>query len=166
MSIKIIQKILIEEENSFKRFEILEHYSKFAQGSSDIDFLLKLILTDNDPMVRHEVAAQLLRMMMFRSDITRGYAHPILGAFKERIQNDSSIVVRHECLEAVGYLGDKDDLAYLQELIEENSHPDVVSTARISLEALKYRLDFSLGPEDFWDKIVEEHILSAKKGTF
>ena len=72
MTIKKIQRILLDEVNSFKRFEILEHYTKYSNDSSDVLFLLNLIISDPDPMVRHEVAAQLLRLEMFTQDIIPG----------------------------------------------------------------------------------------------
>lgn len=157
MTIRKIQKILSDEVNSFKRFEILEHYTKHSNDSNDVLFLLNLITTDPDPMVRHEVAAQLLRLEMFRSEISKIHRKEILLTFKERIQNDNSIVVKHECLEAIGYVGDKDDFDYLRHIIENDKNEDIISTAQIALGALTLRTDKKLEPSEFWDRIYNEY---------
>lgn len=153
MKIKRIQEILKTESDSFKRFEILEHYSKYSKDPEDILFLLKLLIVDPDPMVRHEIAAQLLRLEMFRSDISKRHRKEILSAFKERIKNDTSIIVKHECLEALGYIGEKSDLEYLSNIINEESNEDIVSTAKISLGALTFRTEKNLEPGEFWNDI-------------
>jgi HEAT repeat protein len=148
-----IKKILKNSSCVFEKFEILEHYAKFSNSADDVKFLLEILKTDQDPIVRHEVSAQLLRIEMFYSNISIDLRDEIVKSLIDRVENDSSVIVVHECLEALGYIASKNEIQFLKDIINTNTNCDIVSTAFIALKALELRVNYNLEPGQFWDDI-------------
>lgn len=148
-----IKKVLKQSTCAFEKFEILEHYAKFSNSEDDVKFLLEILRTDNDPIVRHEASAQLLRIEMFYSNISIDLRDEILESLIDRVKNDSSVIVIHECLEAIGYIASENEIQFLRDIISTYENADIVSTAFIALKALELRINKNLEPGQFWDEI-------------
>lgn len=142
MKQKIINILRIEKDPSV-RFEVLEKYLEFIDSEEDVRFLIKILFDDADPCVRHKAAAQLFRIEEKDIDLPKNLKSEIIHALLDRALNDESTVVRHESIEALGYLGDESALNSLKKLtIDENL--DVRSTAIIALGTASKRVEFNL----------------------
>src|SRR6266404_3744554 len=59
--------------SSYERFEALEHYVAVANNEIDVLFLIEMLQNDGDPMLRHEAAAQLLRLDAINPRLTANH---------------------------------------------------------------------------------------------
>ena len=134
---------LLHDPAAFARFEILEHYTDFVESEEDIGPLQEVLTLDPDPIVRHEAAAQLLKIETKRPELTANLKQQIQSALVKSIHEDSSVIVRHEAMEALAYIGNEDALPILQGLVND-SNSDIKCTALIARDILLFRLKHSL----------------------
>jgi hypothetical protein len=136
-----IVAILRTEEDACVRFEMLENFYEVADSESDILLLLSILNNDEDPCVRHEAAAQLFRIEEKKSylfsPMTKNMA---IKSLFTRAKYDESVVVRHESIEALGYLVDFDRLDCLDSFVQ-SENLDIKSTAKISTKVARYRIE-------------------------
>jgi HEAT repeat protein len=130
---------ILNEGSAYERFEVLEHYGKLAEDESDVLHLLAVLQDDKDPIVRHEAAAQLLKLETTKPSVTARVRERMCEALRGSIRNDPSVIVRHEAMEALAYIGNEENLSVLQSLIED-PNSDIQFTARIAYDMLRFRL--------------------------
>ncbi|HEV7601962.1 MAG TPA: hypothetical protein VGO49_17115 [Bradyrhizobium sp.] len=136
-----IVAILRTETDACVRFEMLENFYEAADSEADILLLLSILNNDEDPCVRHEAAAQLFRIEEKKSHLfspmTKNMA---IKSLFTRAKYDESVVVRHESIEALGYLVDFDRLGCFDSFVQ-SENLDIQSTAKISAKVARYRIE-------------------------
>lgn len=93
--------------------------------------LVRVLEKDTDPIVRHEAAFTLYKL----STMHHISGMQALESLCNSARSDISTVARHEAAESLGFFHDPRSLTTLQGLLND-PNPDVVATARISLERL------------------------------
>jgi HEAT repeat protein len=126
--------------SAYQRFEALEHYTSAADNASDVSNLIRILKNDTDPIVRHEAAAQMLRLETINPSVTANMHKVICDALVQAILTDPSIIVKHEAMEALSYVGDSSALEIFERLVD-NPNCDIQSTAKLSYEMLRFRLE-------------------------
>lgn len=101
-------------------------------GETVESFLVTVIETDSDPVVRHE-AAFTLGELMKEGKIVGVIA---VAALCGIIKNETSVLVLHEVAEALAHFNGSSVIATLNRLMEHVS-VDVRATAAISLDVLR-----------------------------
>ena len=91
----------------------------------DLDVLIKAMLTDPSPCVRHECAFSLGETA----------AKQVVPALIQAMENDENPFVVHEAALALGTLGDIRALEPLKRLLSD-PNPDIVESAEIAIERL------------------------------
>lgn len=134
-----IAKILKTCKHEEVRFELLEQYFKCISKKEDINLIFDLLANDADPCVRHEAAAQLYRIGEKKPELLSSIRDKAVKALYSAVNCDASIVVKHECIEVLGYLAKEKDLNKLRKLIK-SENPDIHSTAKIAFRMAKNRL--------------------------
>lgn len=152
MKEKIIEIIRNELDPSI-RFEVLEKFYHKLDNEKDVLFLLNILNNDIDPCVRHEAAAQLFRVAEKKPDLLLNLKKTVINALLDRAYNDESTVVRHESIEALGYIADKDTLKHLYSL-SLNDNLDIKTTASIAHKTAKRRLVLNLKASEITDNII------------
>ena len=142
--------ILTKEENPMIRFEVLEKFYKIVSTENDINLIIEILINDTDPCVRHEAAAQLFRIEEKKSELFKPLKRKAIDALFDRAYNDISTVVRHESIEALGYLAEKDHLTQLEKLIISEDI-DIKSTAAIAYNAASIRIKNNLKANELGD---------------
>ncbi len=90
-----------------------------------LDALIKAMLTDPSPVVRHECAFVLGETKLFH-----------IGKYlMQAVENDSSSIVKHEALSSLGSLGDPSSIPFIEKYLD---HPD--ATVRDSAEMARERI--------------------------
>jgi HEAT repeat protein len=136
------------------RFEVLERFSDLADCEDDVRSMINLLENDGDPCVRHEAAAQLIRIEEKKPHLMTNLRQRAIAALLERALNDESTVVRHESIEVLGYIGDERSLQNLTELaMEENL--DIRSTAEIALRTAERRIKRGVKASSLCADIIE-----------
>jgi HEAT repeat protein len=102
-----------------------------ADGEFTEDALIQVLEKDIDPIVRHEAAFTLYKLYN-RGQISGERA---LKSLCNSAYHDVSTVARHESAESLGFFRHPQAFETLNELLKD-PNPDVVATARISLERL------------------------------
>lgn len=148
-----IINILVEERDASVRFEVLERFLDFIDSEEDVVFLIELLANDLDSCVRHKAAAQLFRIKEKGIVVTADLESKIIEALVDRAFHDASTVVRHESIEALGYLGNESTLDSLRELIEVDN-PDVSATAYIAYETAKRRAEYNIDATELGDFLI------------
>src|SRR6266498_4688141 len=100
-------------------------------GDFTEDALVKVLLEDIDPIVRHEAAFALYKLYNMGQII----GMRAMDALCDAACNDISTVARHEAAESLGFFDFPKPIQTLQTLLND-PNPDVVATAKISLERL------------------------------
>src|SRR5207245_1055340 len=121
--------LMLSDASPYKRFEALEHYTTLADTETDVLNLVRVLESDSDPIVRHEAAAQLLRVETSKPLLTANVRHVIRDALIKTIREDGSVIVRHEAMEALAYVGEDDALFVLESLLDD-PNMDIKCTAR------------------------------------
>ncbi|MBI2632161.1 HEAT repeat domain-containing protein [Candidatus Pacearchaeota archaeon] len=86
------------------------------------------MLSDPSPIVRHECAFSLVET-----------AHPALaGSYLiKAIESDNNIFVIHEALLALGTLGKKEFIPFIQKYLKD-SRPEIAESAEIAIQRIKF----------------------------
>jgi hypothetical protein len=149
-----IINILKNEQDPSIRFEVLEKFFEYIYSEEDVLFLMGLLIHDSDPCVRHKAAAQLFRVEEKESPLTVNLKSKIIQALVDRAFHDKSTVVRHESIEALGYLGDKSALDSLKILMGDENL-DVSSTAGIAFGTAKRRVENNIDASEVANFLIE-----------
>lgn len=149
---KIIEIVRKEVDPSI-RFEILEKFYHSVENENDVLFIIDVLNNDNDPCVRHEAAAQLFRIAEKKPDLLINLKQVIINSLLDKAYHDISTVVRHESIEALGYIVDKNSLKYLHKL-RMDDNIDISSTANIAYKTAKRRLVLKLKASEITDNII------------
>jgi HEAT repeat protein len=138
MKAKIKQMLQIEPDAAI-RFEVLERFVDHVNCEEDVRLIVSLLESDSDPCVRHEAAAQLYRIEETKPHLMNGVREHAVATLLDKALTDESTVVRHESIEVLGYIGDRDALPHLAELAK-NNNLDIRSTAEIAYRTAHRRL--------------------------
>ena len=117
-----------------QRMDVLEKLVGGIDGDDNCaveNFLVNILRTDKNPVVRHEAAfvlGKLYELGDIQGDIT-------LGQLCDSSLSDRSVVVRHEAPEVLGCFNDDKAITTLQ-ILENDPNYDISMTAQISLERL------------------------------
>lgn len=126
-----LQRVLSHSAPPVERMDCLE---ELIEGDLDFDpeyveeALVRILASDEDPVVRHE-AAFILGKLHQRGKISGRRA---IEQLCRSALSDSSVIVRHESAETLGYFDDPRAAAALEKLAGD-PHPDVAATAQIGL---------------------------------
>lgn len=150
-----IIKIIKLESDSSIRFEVLERFYTILDCEDDVRFVIDVLLSDCDPCVRHEAAAQLFRIEEQRPHLMKGVKRQAIDALLDRAHRDESTVVRHESIEALGYLGDENALRSLEALALDRDL-DIRSTAEIALRTCRRRIVDGVSAGELCSHIIEK----------
>ncbi len=148
-----LKTILLNETDASIRFELLEKFFSTINTQDDVRFLIRLLHSDKDPCVRHEVAAQLFRTEEKKPHLMENLRDDVIAALLERAQRDESTVVRHEAIEALGYIGDAQTLVVLKQLATEVDI-DIRSTAEIAVSTTARRMRENVTTGELADHLV------------
>jgi len=96
-------------------------------GEKVVNTIEKVLMNDNDELVRHEAAFS-LGQLGFTSGIK---------ALSSAVKNDSSIFVRHEAAVALGVIGSEDARRVLLDALNDSSE-EVKKSAIVALANLDY----------------------------
>lgn len=129
---------------AYQRLELLEYYAVQAKTVDGVQEILLVFEKDPCPIVRHEAAAQLIRLERDRPDIVFPLRVKIRQALIRGLQ-DKSVVVQHEVLESLAYIGDESTLDTLRTAMSD-VNTDVSNTAKLAYEILAFRLERNLKP--------------------
>ena len=99
-----------------------------AIDNESIKALAKAMLTDPSPIVRHECAFSLGET-----------SHPGLAApyLMKAIECDNNVFVKHEALLALGTLGRKEFIPFIEKFLD-SPIPEVSESAEIALQRIKF----------------------------
>jgi len=152
---EIIVAIILSDLDDFKRFEVMERFAALADSKDDVRTLLWVLANDRDPMVRHEAAAQLLKLGEGRADLVSPMKSRIVEALTKAILQDPYMMARHESLEALAYIADEKSSAFLNETLR-SQNIDVRASARFATGLLNYRISNRLAGDEVYHKIIDE----------
>lgn len=138
---------ILREGSAYERFEALEHFTALISNEADVLHLITILHNDDDPIVRHEAAAQLLRAETIKPDATGDMRAIICAALVKALEKDSSIIVQHEALEALAYIGDAETLRVLDSF-RNSPNPDIRSAANVAFDMLCFRISKSVRASD------------------
>lgn len=96
--------------------------------------LLEIVQHDENPVIRHEAAFHLGKL---NSTLTFN-EKKIIEIFEHVLNSDRSIVVKHEVLEALGFLDSPESIALLTRY-SQHSDPDISTSADLSLNRISLR---------------------------
>ena len=152
MKQKIIE-IIKEEKDASIRFEVLEKFYHKVDCESDVQLLIDILKDDYDPCVRHEAAAQLFRVAERKPLLLQNLKSKAIETLLDKACNDVSTVVRHESIEALGYIADLNALKDLEHF-SKSDNLDIHSTAHIALKTAKRRLEMNLTADEVTNNII------------
>src|SRR5437867_10558253 len=147
---------LLRDKSAFTRFEILEQYAMIADDADDIIPIQRALAEDPDPIVRHEAAAQLLKIETSKPELSEGLKRQIQNALLKSVLKDQSVIVRHEAMEALAYIGDESALPILENLIDD-ANTDIKCTARIARDILIFRLKNGVSGAEFSGALISRN---------
>lgn len=148
-------RMLLRDPSVFTRFEVLEQFAKIVDEESDVVILQSLLAHDPDPIVRHEAAAQLLQVETNKPELTASLRNQIQQALMKSVREDESVIVRHEAMEALAYVGDESALRVLGDLADD-ANTDIKCTARIARDILQFRLENKLKGSEFSSALISK----------
>ena len=96
------------------KFEATDDLRGFKLNKREIHKVIEILETHPDMMVRHEAAFVLLELDATNPRLLKAMRGEITTALSNRAKYDKSMVVRHETLEALGYVGDESCLGLLK----------------------------------------------------
>ena len=96
------------------------------------NLLVNVLRTDLDPIVRHEAAFSLGKLMQRNAIPGRCASRQLCVSAVE----DKSVIVRHEAIEALWCFKDLTVQTTVKTLLDDR-HPDIRATAKITLERLQ-----------------------------
>lgn len=119
--------ILEKTRTAEERIQAAFHLEKEVDDKS-IMALAEAMLTDPSPIVRHECAFSLGET-----------AHPTLAGpyLMKAAETDKNIFVVHEALLALGTLGKREFIPFIEKFLND-SRPEITESAEIAIERIKY----------------------------
>jgi HEAT repeat protein len=154
-----VKQIILGDYEDFKRFEMMESFSKYAEDSEDVKFLVKVLRNDKSSVVRHEAAAQLLKIEQKKPWIMESVKDFVIEELLNVVLYDVSIVARHESVEALSYIGDSRVLIKLDEIIKnEAKENELLETVQLARDTIEYRLIKNILPSELSSTIIKESI--------
>jgi hypothetical protein len=159
-----ITTILKCESDPSIRFEVLEKFYSLVDCEDDVRFIINVLQNDEDPCVRHEAAAQLFRIEEKKPTLMINLKRQTIAALLDKAYNDESIVVRHESIEALGYIGDEHSLTSLEKL-SKDKNLDIRSTAEIAFHTAERRIKDGVRASDLTAHIIENWIPKSSSPT-
>ncbi len=145
---------MLTSKEDFKRFELLERFAENASKETDVITIIEILESDPSLMVRHEAAARLLKLAYYKPHLIVNLTQRISGTLVKAALGDKSIVVRHESIEALGYLGGEDVIPVLSELTRDQNL-DIRDSATVALDLLKFRLHENVPASKIADRIID-----------
>ena len=146
---KEILHVLLQGDRDYLVFGVLDKFADLANNKKDLDLLLKLLEKHPNPIVRHEVAAQLAKLRMKSPHLFARTKRLVINALLECVSKDKSPTARHEAIEALGYVGDLSVLPIMRTFLSD-SDADIRSTTRIAIDILRFRLKKGNLPLRLW----------------
>lgn len=154
---EIMISIIKNELKDFKRFEVIEHFSELVSEESDILLLLDILRNDTSSVVRHEAAAQLLKIEQKQPHLLSNLKDIVIKELLHVVVNDYSLVAKHESVEALSYIGNVDVIEKFNELIEDNkTHPELLESIIIAKETIIYRSEKNIGASGLCKQIIAD----------
>lgn len=152
-----IKAIIVGGQADFKRFEMMESFAKYADEPEDIKFLVSVLKNDNSSVVRHEAAAQLLKIEQKKPWLLEQLKEYVIEELLNVVMNDKSLVARHESVEALSYIGDKNVLVRLDEIIKtEDENNEIIETVKIARDIIEYRIIKDIQASELSRTIINE----------
>jgi|ERR1035437_2601133 HEAT repeat protein len=154
-----IKDIILGGYPDFKRFEMMESFAKYADETTDVEFLVNVLRNDSSSVLRHEAAAQLLKIEQKKPWLINQLKDFVIESLLNVVMNDKSLVARHESVEALSYIGDKNVLKKLDEIIKtENENSEIIETVKIARDIIEYRIIKDIKASDLGSTILSEKI--------
>lgn len=122
------------------KFEAIDRLRIVPLNKREVCKILDILERHPDMMVRHEAAFVLLELEETNPRLLKKMRPDITAALSRRVKYDKSLVVRHETLEALGYVGDESCLSLLR-LSAKNRNKDIRESALVALQLLEFRLN-------------------------
>jgi len=121
------------------KFEAIDRLRSLSLDERDILKVLEVLERHPDLMVRHEAAFVLLDFEEKNPSLSKKMRAVITNALSKRARYDKSLVVRHETLEALGYVGDESCMNLLLQSTKSRNK-DIRESALFALQLLRFRL--------------------------
>ena len=123
-----------------------------------VPFLLEILQKDRSSVIRHEAAAQLLKIEQKKPWVMSDMKDKVIAELLSVIINDKSLVARHESIEALSYIGDDTVLPLLNKIIKsESSDNEILDTLKIAKDIIEYRIIKNISPSQLSKTIIEEY---------
>lgn len=113
-------------KNKEERIQAAFHLEN-AAGDENLLKLCRGLLTDPSPIVRHEFAFSLGEC---------GHPSLVLPYLEKAVEEDENIFVRHEALLAIGTLGKKESIPFVEKFLADPD-PEMRESAEIALLRLR-----------------------------
>jgi len=124
------------------KFEAIDRLRSFSLNKNDVSMVIDILEKHPDMMVRHEAAFVLLELEESNPRLLKEMSSIITSALSRSAKYDKSLVVRHETLEALGYVGDETCLNFLR-LSTKSRNKDIQESALVALQLLEFRLNLA-----------------------
>lgn len=152
-----IKSIILGEGKDFQRFEMIENFVNYASEHEDVKFLVAILKNDKSSIIRHEAAAQLLKIEQKKPWLIDKLRSYVIEELLTVVLSDKSLVARHESAEALSYIGDKNVLETFENLINSNITKDeIIETVIIARDTIKYRMDNNIKASELSASILKE----------
>lgn len=156
---QVIVSFISANQSNFKRFELLEHFAEVSEEPSDVLFLVDVLQNDTSSVIRHEAAAQMLKIKQRKSHLITPNQGVVINALLHVVRHDTSMVARHEAAEALSYIGDEQILAELNNIIElMESSNELLETLQLTTDTIKYRAEKKIDSSCLGDEILKEFL--------
>lgn len=154
-----IKSIILSNEDNFKRFELIEQFIDLVSEADDIIFLLNILISDRSSVVRHEAAAQLLKVEQKKPSIIAPLRERVIKALLHVVARDPSMVAKHESAEALSYIGDISVVQKLNEIASTVDKDDeILETIDIAKQTIVFRNKNKIAASELGNKILESFI--------
>ena len=152
-----IKSIILGEGKDFQRFEMIENFVNYASEHEDVKFLVAILKNDKSSIIRHEAAAQLLKIEQKKPWLIDKLRSYVIEELLTVVLSDKSLVARHESAEALSYIGDKNVLETFENLINSNITKDeIIETVITARDTIKYRMDNNIKASELSASILKE----------
>ncbi|MBS1593175.1 MAG: HEAT repeat domain-containing protein [Bacteroidetes bacterium] len=155
---ELIKSIISGNAKDFKRFELLENFAIICDSKEDIEFLVNILTCDRSSVVRHEAAAQLLKIEQKKPWVLKPMKSYVIRKLLNVVITDTSLVAKHESVEALSYIGDSSVLIELNKLIENSGEDEISDTIQLAIETIEYRIVKNINAHELSDAILSEAI--------
>lgn len=154
----IIKEIILSDDKNFKRFEMIENFVYYASEPEDVKFLVFILRNDKNSVVRHEAAAQLLKIEQKKPWIMEEIKDYVIKELLNVVINDTSLVAKHESVEALSYIGNEMVLKTFNELIEnQDKENELMDTILVARDSIDYRISKKITASTLSEEIIKDH---------